>query len=192
MVRRLLYVARHGETDWNAAGRWQGHTDIPLNEKGHAQARALGEALRTAGLAGVVSSDLSRAHQTARIVAEVLGLAVAYVDPDLRERTLGPFEGLTREECAQRYPVEWKAWADERRPPEGAEHPADLAVRVRGALGRAAERVAREDAPALVVAHGGALRAVLAEALGVLPGMIENGGMWRVQWEGRIVRAEAV
>src|SRR5271167_1540411 len=84
VARRLIYLVRHGETDWNAAERWQGHTDIPLNATGRAQADAVAEALSGAGLAGVVASDLSRAQETANIIAARLGIGVAYVDADLR------------------------------------------------------------------------------------------------------------
>src|SRR5580698_2711061 len=103
MAPRLVFLARHGETDWNVAGRWQGHTDVPLNANGRAQALSVAEALRGAGLSGVVSSDLSRARETAKIVGESLGVEVAYLDADLRERTFGVFEGLTRDECEQRH-----------------------------------------------------------------------------------------
>ena len=94
MAARIIYLSRHGETDWNAEGRWQGHTDKPLNDNGRGQARALAESLRRTGLAGVVSSDLLRARETAEIVAAALGLTIDYFDPDLRERTIGVFEGL--------------------------------------------------------------------------------------------------
>jgi probable phosphoglycerate mutase len=192
MPRRFIYVARHGETDWNAAGRWQGHTDIPLNERGHAQARALGEALRTVPLAGAVSSDLCRARETARIAAEVVGVSLHYVDPDLRERTLGCFEGLTGEECERLHPVAWKAWVEEQQPPEGGEHTHLLAARVKAAIDRVAERVASDAGAALVVTHGGALRAVLTEVVGRLQAPVANGGVWRLDWEGRILSAERV
>src|SRR5260370_25534521 len=92
MGRRLLYLARHGETDWNAAGRWQGHTDIPLNAKGRAQAEAVASALQGAGLSGIVSSDLSRAYETAKIVGERLGLPAPYLHTDLREPAFRPFQ----------------------------------------------------------------------------------------------------
>ena len=87
---RHLLLARHGETDWNVAGRWQGHTDVPLNATGRAQALALAERLRNEGIAAVATSDLSRARHTAEIVAGALGVPVALVDPALREqRTAG-------------------------------------------------------------------------------------------------------
>ncbi|HEX3343267.1 MAG TPA: histidine phosphatase family protein [Polyangiaceae bacterium] len=189
MRRRLVFVARHGETDWNAAGRWQGHTDVPLNENGRAQARALAERLRGARLGGVVASDLSRAHETARIVATELGLTVAYVERELRERGFGVFEGLTRAECEARHGDAWQAWLAHRRPPEGAEGLEGLTGRMVAAVGRAAETLARDEAPALVVMHGGALRAVVASVTGELPAQVENGAVWVLVWEGRLVGA---
>jgi probable phosphoglycerate mutase len=186
----MLYVARHGETDWNAQLRWQGHTDVPLNETGRAQARALAHTLRAAGLAGVVASDLSRAHETARIVAVELGLSVAYIDPELRERAFGVFEGLTREECESLHPEAWGAWLESRRPPQGGEAHEVLAARIVAAVGRVAVSVAREDAPALVVTHGGALRALVAAATGTAPPPVANGAVWRVVWDGRVAAAE--
>lgn len=190
MGRRQLYLARHGETDWNAAGRWQGHTDIPLNAKGRAQAAAAADALQGVGLSGIVSSDLSRAYETARIVGERLGLPIAYVDTDLRERAFGPFEGLTREECVRLHPEAWRAWIEEHRPPKGAEGRPALAARVVVAIARAARRVALLDCPALVVTHGGALRAAIGLATGSLPAPIANGAIWRIEWDERIVAAE--
>jgi broad specificity phosphatase PhoE len=192
MARRLLYVVRHGETDWNAAERWQGQTDIPLNANGRAQALAVARALRAEGLSGVVTSDLSRAHETARIVAAELGIPVAYVDAALRERSFGSFEGLTREECERLQPEAWRLWLAGRRLPVGAETREALSTRVVAAIGRAAERVAREDAPALVVTHGAALRAIVAAATGELPAPVKNGGLWRVVWDERLVEAEGV
>src|SRR5260370_5970180 len=98
MARRLLYVVRHGETDWNAAHRWQGQTDVPLNANGRSQARAVAAALR-APLSGVVASDLSRAAETARIVAPELGIAGSYFDSALRPRSFGCLARLTRDSC---------------------------------------------------------------------------------------------
>src|SRR5579859_829005 len=130
---RLLYIGRHGETDWNAQARWQGHTDVPLNEVGRAQARALASTLRAAGasaLAAVVASDLARAKETAHIVAAELGVRLAYVDPDLRERAIGLFEGLTGQECEVRHPDAWRAWLERRQVPTGGEGHDALHTRV--------------------------------------------------------------
>jgi probable phosphoglycerate mutase len=187
---QLLYLARHGETDWNAVGRWQGHTDVPLNATGEAQARALAELLRGAGLSAVVSSDLARARETAVIVARLLNIAVAYVDAGLRERSFGPFEGLTRDECARLFPEAWRAWQEERRAPEGAESDAALAARVAAALLRVAERVAGKG-PALVVTHGGALRTAVRASAGFMPSPIRNTAVWKViVVDGLIAHAE--
>src|SRR5438132_1464041 len=94
---------RHGETDWNAAQRLQGHTDTPLNETGMSQARAAAPRLAAHPIGHVVSSDLQRAVQTARVAAEHLGVA-HLLDAELRERCFGVFEALTWPEIAQRHP----------------------------------------------------------------------------------------
>lgn len=187
--RRVLYLARHGETDWNAAGRWQGHTDVPLNETGRRQARELAPVLRAHGLAGAVSSDLSRARETAEIVAQSLGVPYAYADHELRERAFGVFEGLTREECVSQHPEAWRAWLEERRVPSGGETQEALATRVVAATARVALQVATDDAPALVVTHGGALRALVHAVTGEMPPLVRNGEVWRVTWAGRLVEA---
>jgi probable phosphoglycerate mutase len=186
--RRHVLLARHGETDWNVAGRWQGHTDIPLNSVGRAQAAALAERLRGEGIAVVAASDLSRARHTAEIVAGALGVPFAHVDPDLREQRFGRFEGLTPDECAERYPEDWARYVVDRHagPPGGETRAAVLERVVRAVQGAAA----RLSGPALLVTHGGALRALLA-ALPAGPGApasgaparIPNGGVVRVSLE---------
>jgi probable phosphoglycerate mutase len=188
-MRRLVYAARHGETDWNAAGRWQGHTDVPLNGNGRRQARELAERLRGAGLAGVVASDLSRAQETGRIVAAELGVPMAYVERDLRERSFGVFEGLTRAECETQHADAWAAWLANRTPPKGAEGIEALTARIVAAVGRAAGVVATDERPVLVVTHGGALRAAVAAVTGELPAFVENGAVWVLAWDGRLVGA---
>src|SRR5437868_4346988 len=94
-MRRVVYLARHGETDWNRAGRWQGWTDVPLNPTGEAQALALAEKLRDRTIARIVSSHLARARRTAEIVAGALSVTDIATDADLKERGFGLFEGLT-------------------------------------------------------------------------------------------------
>jgi probable phosphoglycerate mutase len=182
---RHVFLARHGETDWNVAGRWQGHADVPLNATGHAQALALAERLRAHGVTAVATSDLSRARKTAEIVAGALGLEVALVDPDLREQRFGRFEGLTPRECEERHPADWARYAADPHPgPPGGESRDALLERVLRALQRAAARLSD---PALIVTHGGAMRTVLA-AIPVdpgapgpgAPGRIPNGGVVRV------------
>src|SRR5436309_15386015 len=99
-MRRTVYLARHGETAWNREGRWQGHTDVVLNEAGQEQARRLAERLRGASVVEVRASDLARAWQSAEIVAAALGVAAVVRDPDLGERGVGGFAGLARQEWA--------------------------------------------------------------------------------------------
>ncbi|HLK39540.1 MAG TPA: histidine phosphatase family protein [Polyangiaceae bacterium] len=183
MPSRHVYLARHGETDWNLAGRWQGHTDVPLNKTGEEQARSMAHALQGIDLGAVVSSDLSRARHTARIVAQTLGVRVSYVDADLRERALGSFEGLTREECERLHPDEWRAWIEHRTPPKGGEAQDRLAARVIGAIIRAMRAARAADGAAFVVTHGGALRAALSVTLGLMPPPIKNGAIWRLELE---------
>jgi probable phosphoglycerate mutase len=98
-----FYVFRHGETDWNAEGRFQGHIDIPLNDKGREQARGLVHSLKPYGLQAILSSDLSRALETARIVAEGLGGIPVYTDEGLREAYLGQAQGMTYDEILEQF-----------------------------------------------------------------------------------------
>src|SRR5919206_4482332 len=92
-----LLLVRHGETDWNAEGRLQGHTDRPLNDVGRRQARELAERLAGEGADAIYASDLARAKETAEIVGARLGLPVV-IDADLREKNWGTWEGLTGDE----------------------------------------------------------------------------------------------
>jgi alpha-ribazole phosphatase len=115
-----LYLIRHGRTDWNDAGRYQGQADPPLNAQGRAQARALAQALRSVPFDAIYSSDLARAHETAQALAEVTGLSVQ-LDPRLREIHQGEWEGLLASEIQARYPALWEQW-----------HRAPLTVRLPG------------------------------------------------------------
>lgn len=100
-VTRVLLV-RHGQSEWNLTGRWQGQADPPLTDLGRAQARA---GARTLGqVEAIWSSDLQRARETANIIATELGIGPVMADVDLRERDVGDWAGLTREEIDQRYP----------------------------------------------------------------------------------------
>lgn len=194
---RHLLLVRHGETDWNAAGRLQGQTDVPLNANGRAQALALASRLRAEGIRAIGASDLSRARGTAEIVGGALGLEVALLDADLRERGYGAWEGLTRGECAARHPEAWaRHVADPRTPPPGGETAEALLARVVPAIHRAAERLA---SPAVLVTHGGVMRAFLSAVLdgpvagAVAPRAVPNGGVWRVRLvDGRVVGAAAL
>jgi probable phosphoglycerate mutase len=100
-----LFAARHGETAWNLVGREMGHLDSPLTERGVLQAEALARRLGDLGIERVYSSDLGRALRTAEIVAEACGVELE-LDPALRERHMGIFQGLTSAEILEKYPAE--------------------------------------------------------------------------------------
>jgi probable phosphoglycerate mutase len=178
-MSRVIYLARHGETDWNRAGRWQGWTDIPLNETGAAQASALADSLRGLGIVRVVASDLSRARRTAEIVACALAIAEVELDIDLRERGFGLFEGLTREECAERYPDEWSSYRAGGVLPPGTEPHDVVRGRMLRAVRRAVEIESTIDGAILVVTHGSALRAFVQEATGTMPPPLSNCSVFR-------------
>lgn len=112
---RLLFV-RHGETDWNVENRIQGGTDTALNETGLEQARQLGQKLAEQKLmiAKIYSSKLKRAHKTAEIVGELLGVDVESVD-GLEEMNLGQWEGMRWHEVKETYPEEYEEWYLNRR-----------------------------------------------------------------------------
>ncbi len=164
----LFTLVRHGETADNAARVLQGQGGRGLNVLGRAQATRLAERVRRAPPTAIVSSDLERAAETARIVAGACGLSVE-LDPDLREVDLGAWTGKSYDEVERLFPEEWAAWhagLDIRR--GGGETYAELAVRVDRALARiASRRLDAGDAHVLVVSHGGAIKSWIARMLGV-------------------------
>ena len=151
---------RHGQTIWNVERRFQGQTDIPLDDTGEAQAEYAARRLATLRPDVIFSSDLTRAAGTAAPLAKLTGLAVI-LDKDLRERSGGSWEGLTDREIAERYPAERASW----NPPDG-EPTTAVADRVAGALRRVADTVA-DGGLAVVVSHGAALRLGMARILGL-------------------------
>jgi glucosyl-3-phosphoglycerate phosphatase len=157
---------RHGQTVWNAERRFQGQSDIPLNETGQAQAERAARLLASLRPELIVSSDLSRAASTAAALSRVTGLEVT-PDKDLRERHGGGWEGLNDAEIRARYPAEHASWS----PPDG-EPSAVVADRVAGALQRIADRLADDERDgasglAVVVSHGAALRLGMSRFLGL-------------------------
>jgi probable phosphoglycerate mutase len=187
-MRRIL-LARHGETAWNALGKLQGHTDIALNDVGRDQARALAAAFRDAGITAIWTSDLSRARETGEIIADLLGLVAPTVDPELRERQFGVFEGLTRHECAAQHPEAWQLWLAQTGTPPGGESRGDAAARLRRALRHIAATAATEGGPALVVSHGAVMRLYLIDLLGSSVPIMANGTTYVVEHDGAEVRA---
>ena len=170
-MARLLLV-RHGESTWNATGRWQGWADPPLSDLGRAQAEAAAPA--AAPVDAVVSSDLQRARETAELMAAVLEVDGLHVEPDLRERDVGDFTGLTRAEIEERWPGALSGVAASiARDPRFGESVEQLASRVNGGLARLAARFAGQRV--LVVTHGGVVRN-LERAFGIEPEPLPNLG----------------
>jgi len=178
--KRLL-LARHGQTSWNALGRLQGHTDIELDDIGRDQARALAKSLGDADISTVVTSDLARARETGAIVAAALGLEPPVVEPELRERRFGVFEGLTRDEIAVRHPEAWRAWTQATQEPPGGEPVRDAVARMSRVLRRIADA---STGPVLVVSHGGLMRLWLMDLLGTTIPLVPNGTLFVVEHDG--------
>jgi len=156
-----LYLARHGRTPWNEVGRFQGRTDVPLDSVGRSQAAALAELMR-GRIEVVVASDLMRASESAQIVCQLLALPLLALDPDLRERGYGVFEGLTGHECRQRHPEVWAAREKDRNfEPPGGEARTQVVERMQRALSRVVEGVRGKHRNALVIGHGSSLRMFL-------------------------------
>ena len=190
MPSRIVYVARHGETDWNLAGRWQGATDVPLNVRGREQAAELGASLKHHEIAAVVASDLCRARETGEIVASILGVPFVGAHAGLRERGYGVMEGLTRDECQARFPeVFERAGARGLLAPPGCEPWDAVAARMssalhafaRGELGPVGLAAGRR---VLAISHGGAMRTFFSHASGVLVPPVRNAGVYCVVHDG--------
>jgi probable phosphoglycerate mutase len=187
MPSRLLLV-RHGQSEWNAVGRWQGQADPPLTDVGRAQARAAARAIGSVD--GVFSSDLQRARETADVIAERIGVGPVIADPGLRERDAGEWSGLTRNEINERYPGylpddRHRTFApsrgnDLKRPP-GWESDEDVLARVLDAIQRVDLVIG--DGDGLVVTHGGVIY-VLEGLLGAPFARLANGGGRWIDVEG--------
>jgi broad specificity phosphatase PhoE len=177
-VTTELYLIRHGETDWNLQHRIQGLTDIPLNETGRELARAAGRLLAGRGFDGIYASPLSRARETAEIIAAEVGLPAPGIVDALVERDYGDAEGLSFAEVERRYP--------DRSLVPGEETREAVAERVLPALHDLA--AAHPDEAVLIVSHGGAIRAVL---MSVQPevkyGGIGNGSVHSFRFDAGVL-----
>jgi len=166
MSSARICLVRHGETAWNAEGRVQGQTDVPLNELGHAQARAVAQALAGERFAALYTSDLTRVRQTARPAAERLGL-VPCAESRLRERHYGMFETLTYREAKERFPADYARFRE--RDPDfdfaGGESLSAFNARALACVAAIAARHA--GAAVLVFTHGGVLEMVYRRAAGM-------------------------
>jgi 2,3-bisphosphoglycerate-dependent phosphoglycerate mutase len=175
-----VLLARHGETDDNAARRFQGHRDPPLNERGRAQARALGDALRGEGVRELWSSPLRRALETAQIAGERLGLQPR-LEPRLVEVDVGAWAGMTYDELEATAPdayAAWQAGSPSFRFPEG-ESLEEQGERVAAAISDIAQSA---EKPVLLVCHGGVIREARRVLAGAPPGhpVVANGSVHRL------------
>ncbi|WP_308291533.1 histidine phosphatase family protein [Microbacterium sp. G2-8] len=148
----IIALVRHGETEWNREGRVQGHSDIPLNDTGRAQAQGAAEALRGGDYARIVASPLLRARETAEIIGRAIGLTAPALYDGLKERGYGEAEGMHAAEYWERYPGGVDV--------PGAETNDEVLARALDTLAR----IAADGTPAIAVAHGGLISRVLRHA----------------------------
>ena len=190
---RILFVFRHGETDWNREGRLQGHTDTPLNATGLAQAQALAESLRPHRLDAVVSSDLARARTTAQIVADALRVPL-FIEAGLRETNVGAAEGLLWADAKMRFgeglTERWYSDGDVAFP--GGE--TGIATRTRGLAGLRRFTTTQSFRRIGVSTHGAMVRQLMKHALppGSPPAPVRNTTLYVLRYEPAIDRLMVV
>ena len=160
-----LLLTRHGQTEWNADRRFQGHTDVALSERGRAQAHALGRALRGRDVTAAYVSPMWRAVETAEIALADAGIPYTPIE-ELRELSLGDWEGCTVDEIRRQDGDPYAAWlrAPLDCPPPGAEPLPDVRDRVLGAVARIG--AAHDTGEALIIAHGGVISVYACHVLG--------------------------
>ena len=164
-----LLLVRHGETDWNLSQRFQGHSDVPLNQVGRQQAMRLANRLAGQPTDYIYSSDLQRASATAEIISN--GNIEIQTDARLREMNFGIWEGLTYREIKENYIDVLSAWENDpyQNSPTHGETLEQFALRVRSMLDELCEQY--KDQTVLVVAHGGVLQTLICLALNLSPVM---------------------
>ncbi|HEX9617128.1 MAG TPA: histidine phosphatase family protein [Anaerolineales bacterium] len=183
-MTRLILI-RHGETDWNAEGRWQGHADVPLNSRGHAQAEEIARSLAGEKIDAIYVSDLRRTEQTAEPLARAQGLEVR-VDQRLREIDQGEWQGLVISEIQSRYADEFRQRREN--PLEVAPPGGETALQVRERVLAAVQDIlsAHPGQTVAIVSHGFALAVIRAYFQGV-----PIGKVWElVPKNGEIVELE--
>lgn len=158
-----ILLVRHGQSEWNREGRWQGHADPPLSDAGRRQARELADKLARTRLDAIYSSDLERARATAEVVAAAHSLQVV-ADPALREIDVGEWSGLTTDEIERRYPAGFQRHVDGDDGWQDGEPHAAMSSRIVEAISRIADT--HPVGQVLCVLHGGVMRALLAHAEG--------------------------
>ena len=182
-VARLLLI-RHGQSVWNASKRWQGQADPPLSDLGRQQAEAAAARLQPTEM--VAASTLQRARASAEIIAETWGSDPPILVPELIERDVREFSGLTRAQINERYP----GYLENGRRPPGWEGDDALLARIMAGVSRLADVVG--DCSAVVVTHGGVIY-MLEARLGCSAGRVPNmGGRWVTMIDGVLAAGERV
>ena len=182
-VSRRIVLWRHGRTEWNATGRFQGQIDIDLDEMGRAQAWESARRLAALEPDLLVSSDLRRTRDTMAALASITGKPIQ-LDARLRETFAGEWQGLTGAEIASRFPEEYKAWraGDPVLRVGGGETRQDVAERMAAAVRDIAARLA-DDGLAVLTTHGGAARLGIAALIGMPLDRFTNiGGLSNGSW----------
>jgi glucosyl-3-phosphoglycerate phosphatase len=180
---RRVVLWRHGRTEWNAGARFQGQTDIDLDDIGRQQAVRAARLLAALGPELIISSDLRRAADTAAELCRLVGRPVE-LDARLRETYAGDWQGLTGAQIAARYPGEYSAWqsGDPELRVGGGESRADVAARMADAITDAAARLP-DSGLAVLVTHGGAARLGVARLVGLpLERFTNLGGLSNGSW----------
>lgn len=174
-----IILIRHGSTDWNIQYRFQGQSDIPLNEIGLQEANAISRRLKNENINTIYSSDLKRAQETAQIIARYHQDQIV-LDPKLREIDFGDWEGLTYKDIQQRDPDRMAAWQSGKLnvSPPGGESLNQLDKRVKSCSDKI--KLVQTDESIVVVSHGGPLRVMLCQALNLSPDRY---------WQFRLARA---
>lgn len=179
-MTRVIFV-RHGETSWNHSKRYQGHSDIPLNEKGVQQAQMVAQRLKRETISAVYSSDLTRAVETAQIISKQHSLEPILV-PEFREVNFGLWEGLTYEEIMAAWPEVLSDIYSKpglARVPEGESF---YDVQKRTGIGLAKCLANHQEETIVIVSHGGTMRVALCDGLG-----LEIEKMWSLRQDSTAI-----
>jgi probable phosphoglycerate mutase len=185
----LLFI-RHGQSEWNALGKWQGQADPPLSDLGRAQARLAAAAISAASsrvaspVAGIVTSTLVRALETATIISDVLGVHPVHLESDLVERDAGEWSGLTRAEIDERFP----GYLDSGTRPRGYEPDDAMLARTLRGVDAIIDRFTPVDEPAtvVVVTHGGVIYTLEGHLGAPFQRKANLAARWIVAHDGRL------
>lgn len=181
-MANTIILWRHGQTDWNVANKFQGHTDIPLNAVGEYQVKHAARLVVDMKPTAIISSDLSRAHNTAKALSDLNGLPI-HIDPRLRETNCGNWEGLTGEEIRAVDHANLKEWSLGGDNPAGGtgDRRSEVGARAKAAI---EDFLSDKDNETLIVAtHGGTARTVIGMYLELpIPLWSKIGGLSNASW----------